>query len=949
MKHIILLILTATFLTACEQQESNNTKRTEFGSERIEQVAGEGEEVTIPYEKWELPNGLTLIVHEDHSDPIVHVDVTYHVGSAREQLGRSGFAHFFEHMMFQGSDHVADEEHIKIVQEAGGSMNGTTNTDRTNYFETLPSNQLEVGLWLEADRMGYFLDAVTQRKFEVQRATVKNERNQRYDNRPYGLVWEKVGQALYPFGHPYSWPTIGYINELNWATLEDLKNFFLRWYGPNNATLTIAGDVDPEEVVALTEKYFGPIPKGPQVEDMAVDTVNLEGDRYISYEDNVHFPMIKFAYPTVPIYHPDEAPLDVLSEILGGGKSSIFYQKFIKTEIANRANASNPCRELAGQFEMTVMPYPGHHLADIDSMIRAEIEAFEDYEITDDDLQRFKSKKEAQTLRSIESVNGKARLLAQWETFTDNPDYIQQDLQRYRQVTKEDVKRVFNKYIKGENAVILSVYPKGQPELKAAPDNFEPRFVDSTHVPADSQFAGLTYEKGEDEFDRSIKPEPTENPTIQLPEYWTETFDNGLEVIGAQNEEVPTFAIRLAVKGGHRLEPREKAGIANLTANLMTESTENYTTEELANELEILGSRINATAQDDELIVNVSGLTKNLEPTLELMEEVIFRPRFSESDFKRLKNKQLEDISDQQTKPWAIAANTFERVLHGEEHIMSLPVIGTSETVGNIELADVKEYYEQHLAPNVSRMVIIGDVQRDEVLPEMDFLRHWEQQEVTYPTLPETPDIEETKLFLVNREGAPQSMVLMGCLALPYDATGDFYRATLMNFSLGGSFTSRINLNLREDKGWTYGARSSVSGSEYPGAYRAGGAIKGNATDSAVMEIMKEIKSFAEEGITPEELKSMRISIGQQDALKYETNRQKAGFMDRILKYDLPEDFLDKQDDILANITKEEIDALAKKYLPYDQMAIVVVGDKASIYDDLSELGYEIVELEPEI
>ena len=318
----------------------------------IEKVSRKGNELVISYEKYKLANGLTVVVHEDHSDPIVYVDVTYHVGSAREQEGRSGFAHFFEHMMFQGSEHVGDEQHFKMVSEAGGTLNGTTNLDRTNYFEVLPSNQLETALWLESDRMGFLLDSVTQKKFEVQRATVKNERGQNYDNRPYGLAGEKSSAALYPTTHPYSWLTIGYIEDLNRVDVNDLKKFFMRWYGPNNATLTVSGDVSTAQVLKLADKYFGSIVPGPEVKAQSFPAVIIDKDRYISYEDNIRSPMLEFSFPTVPARDQDEAAIDILADVLGGGKSSVFYQNFVKSERALSARVEHPTAELAGSIEI---------------------------------------------------------------------------------------------------------------------------------------------------------------------------------------------------------------------------------------------------------------------------------------------------------------------------------------------------------------------------------------------------------------------------------------------------------------------------------------------------------------------------------------------------------------------------------------------------------------------
>jgi len=463
----------------------------------VQKVTKKGNEIVIPYEKYVLPNGLTLIIHEDHSDPIVHVDVTYHVGSAREEINKSGFAHFFEHMMFQGSDNVADEEHFKIVTEAGGTLNGTTNRDRTNYFETLPANQLEIALWLEADRMGFLLDAVTQKKFEVQRATVKNERGQNYDNRPYGLVQENVAKNLYPYGHPYSWLTIGYVEDLDRVDVNDLKNFFLRWYGPNNAVLTVAGDVNPKEVVKLVEKYFGPIPRGPEVKNMAPMLAKLEKDRYVSFEDNyIRLPLLAMVFPVPQARSADETALDCLAEILGQGKNSILYQKMVKTQQALQAASFNNGSELSGEFFFQVVPSQGKNLAEMEKMLREAIADFEKRGVTDDDIKKFVAQREANFINRLSSVSGKASLLAAYQTFTGNANYITEELKRLRSLKKEDVVRVYNQYIKGKPAVILSYYPKGQRNLIAAEDNYT---IDkSGYVAPDYGYAGLKYNKASD-------------------------------------------------------------------------------------------------------------------------------------------------------------------------------------------------------------------------------------------------------------------------------------------------------------------------------------------------------------------------------------------------------------------------------------------------------------------
>lgn len=481
----------------------------------VQKVVKKGNEIVIPFEKYVLPNGLTVIVSEDHSDPVVHVDVTYHVGSAREETGKSGFAHFFEHMMFEGSDHVADKEHFKVVTESGGTLNGSTNRDRTNYYETVPSNQLEKMLWLESDRMGFLLDAVTQQKFEIQRETVKNERGQNYDNRPYGLAGEVTSKALYPYGHPYSWLTIGYVKDLNSVSVDDLKHFFLRWYGPNNATLTIAGDVNTKDVISMVEKYFGPIPRGSEVKPVQLPPVKLAKTEYTSYTDNyAKLPMLQITYPTVRIYDLDMAPLACLAQVLGQGKTSFLYQHLIKTQKALRASSYSSLDELAGTFVFSVTALPGHNLAEMEKLVNESLADFEKKGVTDDDILKFKNGFESSTVNRLASVAGKASQLAAFETFTGNPNMIGKLLDMYNKVTKEDVMRIYNKYIKNKYAVVLRVLPKAKEDLIAA-DNFT---VDSSrYVRPRYGYDQLKYTKPKDDFNRSIMPPSGPNPVVKVP------------------------------------------------------------------------------------------------------------------------------------------------------------------------------------------------------------------------------------------------------------------------------------------------------------------------------------------------------------------------------------------------------------------------------------------------
>jgi zinc protease len=909
----------------------------------VEKVTRKGTELVIPYEKYILPNGLTLVVHEDHSDPIVHVDITYHVGSAREEIGKSGFAHFFEHMMFQGSDHVADDEHFKIVTESGGTLNGSTNRDRTNYYETLPSNQLERALWLEADRMGFLLDAVTQKKFEIQRATVKNERGQNYDNRPYGLSGEYVAKNLYAYGHPYSWLTIGYIEDLNRVNVNDLKNFFLRWYGPNNAVLTIGGDVNTKQVVALTEKYFGSIPRGPEVTKTQVPSPIIEKDRYVSYEDNIRFPMLQMVFPTVPNYHPDEAPLDALADILGGGKNSLFYKNLVKTQLAVQANASHPATELAGQLAMVVLPFPGKSLDSTEAVVRRTMAEFERRGATDDDISQFTATREADLINGLASVSGKVSQLAAFQTYLGNPNYLPQELKRYKSVTKADVMRVYNQYIKGKNAVILTVYPKGKPEIVAKPDNYT---VSTANYKApDYGYNGLTYTKPKDTFERGTKPGPGPNPALKVPPFWNDKLPNGIQVIGARNDEIPAITMLFTIKGGHLLEANDpsKAGVAQLTA------TQNYSNEQLNTKLEKLGSSIDIRANTEEITISVESLMKNLDSTLALVEEKLLRPKFAQDDFDRLKKQQLELINNQSTQPVVIANKAYSKLLYGSDNIRSVPLSGTSKTVETITLDDVKSFYKNYLSPSVTNMVIVGDIEQAAMMPKLAFLSKWAAKPVKIPTTPAPKKIDKTRLYLIDKEQAAQSEIRIGYVTnLPYDATGDYYRSTLANYMLGGAFSSRINMNLREDKGYTYGANSGFSSTNTPGPFTAQAGVKAAVTDSSVIEFVKEITNYAKSGITEQELSFVKSSLGQSDALRYETSLQKAIFLSRIIKYNLPRNYVEQQSEILRKITKAEIDAVAKKQLPINNMIITVVGNKQLIKPGLEKLGYELIELDKE-
>jgi zinc protease len=907
-------------------------------------------EIVIPFERYTMPNGLTVILHEDHSDPIVHVDVTYHVGSAREEIGKSGFAHFFEHMMFQGSDHVADEQHFKIITEAGGTLNGTTNKDRTNYFETVPSNQLEKMLWLESDRMGFLVNAVTQKKFEVQRGTVKNERGQNYDNRPYGLVGETAAKNLYPYGHPYSWLTIGYVEDLNRVNVEDLKNFFLRWYGPNNAVLTIGGDLNKAQTLKWVEKYFGTIPMGPKVEDAHFPAVVLEKDRYATMTDNyAKNQMLNITIPTVPAHHPDEVALDCLAQILGGDNNSILYQALVKSQKATRTSCNQPTDELAGSLNFSIMPAGNNTLADMEKAVREALSTFERKGASNDDINKFIAGRETGLIYGLESVSGKVSQLASSFTFEKDANAIVKNLAALRKLTKEDVMRVYQKYIANQHMLILNVLTKDKQTGKAGEDNYT--VDESKNIFPIVDYTGLQYKAVKDNFDRNKMPASGANPSITVPKISMQLHnkESGIKMMAHQTTDLPIVNMSISLKGGRYLEQKDlsKLGITNLFTQMMDEDTKAHSSEEFSVLLDKLGSSISIFASGDELNINIGSLSKNVNATLDLLNERLLQPLFTQDNLDRIKGQVLSNLKNSKQNASYVAGIAYNKMMYGNNNILGLPSTGTPKTIEGITLSDIENYYNNTISKLNANIVVVGDYKDADITKLMSIVEKLPSKKLDIPVPAKAKTTDNKTVYIVNIPKAAQTEFRIGYPTnMLYDATGEYYKSTLMNFPLGGAFNSHINLNLREDKAWTYGARANFGASKYTGTYTFSSGIKTPVTDSALIEVMKELNSYASTGITKEELRFTKNAIGQSDARKYETGMQKAGFISNMMYYNLPSTYVAQQNKILNSITKAQIDALAKKWITPTKMMIVLAGDKDKIAPGIQKLGYNIVELD---
>jgi len=908
----------------------------------------EGATLSVDFEKYELANGLDVILHQDKSDPIVSLAIQYGVGSNREKTGRTGFAHLFEHMLFQESENVPQDQFFKKIQDAGGTLNGGTWKDGTIYYEIVPNNALETVLWLESDRMGFLINTVTESAFYNQQEVVQNEKRQRVDNNPYGHTNWVLDKNLYPEGHPYNWQVIGELVDLQSATVEDVREFYDRFYGPNNATLVLAGDFDTAEAKQLIEKYFGEIKRRQEVEPMEPQRVTISETKRLYHEDAfATAPQINMVWPTVEHYTDDAYALDFLAEILSSGKKAAMYKVLVKEkDLTSRTSAYNNSQELAGEFHIRITGNDGVDLDDVEAGINESFALFEKEGVTERDVERVKAGLETGFYNGISSVLGKSFQLASYNTFTGDPGFIEDDIENIKKVTKEDVMRVYNTYIKDKPFIMTSFVPKGKMDLiaensaKAAVVEEEIKEnIAKTVEDADTEIA-----KTPSNFDRSVEPNQGETPALNVPSNWTAELSNGMSVYGIEQNEIPTVNFSLVMDGGHLLDDKNKNGVANLMTDIMMEGTANKTPAELEEEIEMLGASINMYTTRETIVIQGNTLTRNFDKTMDLVEEILLQPRWDEEEFARIKTKTINQIKRSNANPNAVANRVYNKLLYGEDHIFSYPTSGTEESVAALSIDDLKAFYSAYFSPSVSKFHVVGKIDQEAAMANLKGLEAgWASKDVEIPTYPAENNRINDGLYFVDIPNAKQSVINIGYVSIPR-TDEDFYPVEVMNYKLGGSFSGNVNLILREEKGYTYGARTNFSGSKIAGTFKASSSVRTNTTGESVQIFKDQITAY-KEGVSEEDLTFTKNALIKSNARRFETQFALLGMLQEISTYNLDSDYIAKEEAIVRGMTLEQHRALANKYLDETKMAYLVVGDAATQFAQFKNMGFNEVKL----
>lgn len=903
-------------------------------------------EFKVDYEKYTLPNGLQVILHNDKSDPITSVAILYHVGSNREVPGRTGFAHLFEHMMFQESQHVGQDQFFKKIQEAGGTLNGGTWKDGTIYFQVVPNNALEMVLWMEADRMGYLLSTVTQDAFINQQEVVQNEKRQRYDNQPYGHTNYIIDKLLYPENHPYHWQVIGSLNDLRNATLDDIRDFYTRWYGPNNATLVVAGDFDNKHAKKWIEKYFGEIKSSDPITDLPPMPAKLDANKRAFHEDNfAQSPELNMVFPTVEQFHKDSYALSLLGELFAFGKKAPLYKVIVEEKkLAPSVLAYQSSGEIAGVFQTRIRTFPNVNLTEVEKAIFEAFERFEREGFTDEDLERVKARTETNFYNGISSILGKSFQLAQYNEFAGSPDFITQDLKNRLAVTKDDIWNVYENYIKNKHYALTSFVPKGKSELIAENSTKFPveeetiEEQEAANLKLKSVKVDFNVEKIPSSFDRNIQPAFGPDPLLKLPEIWDAQLKNGIKILGIEHNELPLVEFSITLNGGKQLDDLNKVGVANLVSSLMMEGTKNKTPLELQEEIQKLGSRIQMFTSNESITIQANCLSSKLDETFNLVREILFEPRWDETEFERIKKQTIEGINRGKANPSAIASSVFNKLVYGNDHILAYETVGTPETVEQITIEDLKNYYDKYFSASVASIAVTGNVTENEAVKLFSSLNTWENKKVTIPefAIPSMP--EKPAVYFIDIPNAKQSELRIGHIGLAY-SDPDFHKATVMNYKLGGSFSGIVNLILREEKGYTYGARTNFTGANLPGVFIGSTSVQSNATFESSKIYYDEFNKYRN-GISQEYLDFTKNALVKSNALRFETLGALRGMLTTIANYDLPYDYIKTEESQIINMTLDEHKKLAQKYIQPDKMIYLIVGDAQTQLEPLKDLGF---------
>ncbi len=899
----------------------------------------------LKVERYRLPNGLEVILHVDRSTPITGVNLFYKVGSKNEAKGRTGFAHLFEHLMFQGSKHH-DDEYFGPLEKGGAQINGSTNTDRTNYFETVPSNYLELALFMESDRMGYLLPALTQKKLDNQRDVVKNERRQRVDNVPYGQSMERLLEALYPDDHPYHHSVIGSMADLSAASLADVSAFFQTYYAPNNASLCIAGDFDVDTAKLLVTKYFGSIPQGPEVPRLEPRPATIESPKHIRMTDRVALGRTSLVWAGVHRGHGDEPALDVLASILGGlEKENRLYKALMyDRSLASSVNASDDAGELSGTFEIEITAAkPGTKLDDLVAIADAEIARVKTEGPTEGEVLNAKRTMESRMIQSIQAIGRRANFLNQNNVERGDPLAYKEELTKLFAVTPADVRAAADKYLT-EKRIRLDV-TSGAPTPRA-PEAVVDR---SKQVPS----VVLPAQPVVDPVDRSKLPEPGPVPKFEVPKVVRKKLSNGLDVLILERHELPVLTFHLTAKGGETLTPRGKEGLAGIAASLLEEGTNAHDSLALAAKLNRLGATTSASADLESCDLAMSVPSPQSAAALDLFAEILTSPAFPEKALERRRTRRLSMLLRLADNANGIASIVFPKLVYGADHPYGRPERGTKTSVPAITREDIVDFYKKVFAPNNSALIIVGDASADEITVRLEkALAGWKPSASAAAIAIPAPEKVDRRgfVYLVDKPAAAQSVLAVGQVGAPRK-TPDYFALTILNAVLGGQFSSRINLNLREEKGYTYGARSQFDFLVGPGPFKVQTAVQTAVTKEALFELMKELHDVVgSRPVTDAELEFAKDRAVKSFPVKFETTTAAASALKDVVLYGLSDDYYRTYQAMIERVTKADVAKASKEHLDPDQMTILVVGDRSKIESGLRSLPFvkKIVSLDTE-